>query len=65
MDAMTASPASTMSMITVHFAGVPGLPGRGDPRAAAVAVAVPQTPHARLFGCALRHVTGSGPRPGG
>jgi hypothetical protein len=34
MDAMTASPASTMSMITVHFAGVPGLPGRGDPRAA-------------------------------
>jgi len=47
MDAITASPASTMSMITVHFAGVPGLPGRGDPRATAVAVALPQTSHAR------------------
>ena len=34
MDAITASPASTMSVITVHFAGLPGLPGRGDPGAA-------------------------------
>ena len=33
MDAITANLASTMSMITVHFAGRPGLPGRGDPRA--------------------------------
>src|SRR5271169_4129561 len=33
MVAMTANPASTMSMITVHFAAMPGLPGRGDPRA--------------------------------
>src|SRR5580693_9722278 len=33
MDAITANLASTMSMITVHFAGMPGLPGRGDPRA--------------------------------
>ena len=34
MDAIAASPASIMSMITVRFAGMPGLPGRGDPRAA-------------------------------
>jgi hypothetical protein len=27
MDAITANLASTMSMITVHFAGIPGLPG--------------------------------------
>lgn len=33
MDAITASPASTMSMSTVHVAGMPGLPGRDDPRA--------------------------------
>lgn len=33
MDAITPSPAGTMSMITVRFAGMPGLPGRGDPRA--------------------------------
>lgn len=33
MDAVTANPASTMSMITVRFAGLPGLPGRRDPRA--------------------------------
>ena len=34
MDAITASPASTMSVITVYFAGVPGLPRCGDPGAA-------------------------------
>lgn len=33
MDAIAASPASTMSVITVRFAGMPGLSGRGDPRA--------------------------------
>src|SRR5579863_2757543 len=33
MGAITTNPARTMSVITVYFAGMPGLPGRGDPRA--------------------------------
>jgi hypothetical protein len=65
MDAITASLASTMSMITVHFAGCRACLGVVILVPPAVAVAIPLPPYARFPRCALRHVTGSGPRPGG